>query len=231
MPEDNEEGAAIAAMDANGNLLLCFAEEAPLAITLVPPSSNWGDPKSLVVENGNLYVLDPLTNAVWIFDGGESGFREPPYFFFGDQVPTIQGALDITLSGERLFILQDDGHITICDYTFAVTDTGARNTTTCVDPATFEDDRPGREYGPQIYDATFYQIMRTPAPEPSIFMLDPISKSVYHFGLRLRLIAQYRSSASLPDAEVTAFTISPKFAPFRTLFLAVGNEIYFADLP
>ncbi|MBN2501316.1 MAG: hypothetical protein JXB38_11105 [Anaerolineales bacterium] len=231
LPDDNEEGAAIAAMDANGNMLMCFAEEAPLAITLVPPSSNWGDPTSMVVENGNLYVLDPLTNAVWIFDGGEAGFREPPYFFFGDEVPSLQGALDIALSGERLYVLHDDGHVTTCEYTFVVTDTGARNTTTCVDPATFEDDRSGREYGPFILDASFSQITRTPSPEPSIFLLDPIAKSAYHFGLRLKLIAQYRPGVTLPDNPVTAFAISPKFAPFRTLFIAVDNEVYLADLP
>jgi hypothetical protein len=236
MPEElelNEEGAAIAAIDGQGNLLLCLLDEAPLALTLIAPTSLWGDPNSqmMALENGDLYILDPQTNAVWVYTGGSVGFREPPYFFFGDEVPSLQGAIDIAMSGEKLYILYDDGHITTCDFSFVVTETIVKTTTTCTDPATFEDNRLGRENGAVIPEARFFQMTITPKPEPSIFFLDSISHSVYQFGLRLTFADLYRSAELLLDEPITAFTLSPLFAPTRTLFLAIGNDVLMADIP
>jgi len=98
--------------------------------------------------------------------------------------------------------------------------------TRCTDPAFFVDNRNGLTVE-QMPETKFIQLVRTPPPEPSIFMLDERSSSIFHFSLRLNLIQQYRSINELPDQAASALAISPS----RTIFLAVGNEVYSAQLP
>lgn len=222
LPENNPEDAAIVAMDANGNLLYCIPDDLPLAAPLAAPDSNWGSPIAITVEDGDLYVLDPLTNAVWIYEGDEGQFREPPRFFFANEVPSLQGAIDFAISGFDLYLLYDDNHLTTCTFSSL-----QEAPTACTSPSTFTDTRPGREAGPQVEGARFLQIARTPPPEPSLFFLDPITRSVYHFSLRLNLFQQYRAAIELPEGLATAFAVSPN----RSLFVALSNKVYIAFLP
>ncbi len=218
----NSEDAEILAMDGNGNLLYCIPEEAPLAVPLVPPDSAWGNPSALTVVDGQLYILDPLTNAVWIYDGEDSQFREPPRFYFSAEVPALGSAIDIAVNGTELIVLHSDGHYTLCVYSGL-----QESPTRCEDPATYTDDRPGRESGPQVAGATFSQLERTDPPEPSLFFLDPITRSVYHFSLRVNLVRQYRVQSEFPAGLVTTFAVSPT----RAIFLAVGNQVFISYLP
>lgn len=222
LPADNEEGADILAIDANGNLLFCFADQKPLSIALEPPDSNWGAPNAITLQDEDLYVLDPVTNAVWVYEGGEAGYRGLPRFFFGERVPTLQEAVDLTVSRENLFLLHADGHLTSCE--LAVSD---EDQVTCTDPAEFSDGRTGREDGTYIEGTSFARLAQTPPPEPSIYLLDPDQQAVYHFSLRLNLVRQYRAAEALPDQPATAFG----FGSNRTVFLALGNQVYMAPLP
>lgn len=221
MPRDNEEGAAIVAMDGNGNLLYCLNEDSPFAVQLVTPDSQWGQPLAMNVEEGDLYILDPLTNAVWIYFGGTAAFRDAPRFFFANQVPAMGDTIDLALNRDELYLLHSDGGMTTCQFGASV-DTPTR----CTDPAFFVDNRNG-DTVEQMPETSFVQIVRTPPPEPSIFLLDELSNSIYHFSLRLNLIQQYRSINELPDEAVTALAISPS----RSIFLALGNQVYSAQLP
>ena len=221
MPRDNEQGAAIVAMDGNGNLLYCLNEESPFAVQLVTPDSQWGQPLAMNVEEESLYILDPLTNAVWIYFGGTEAFREAPRFFFANQVPAMGDTIDLALNRDELYLLHSDGGMTTCQFGASV-DTPTR----CTDPAFFVDNRNGSSVE-QMPETRFVQIVRTPPPEPSIFLLDELSNSIYHFSLRLNLIQQYRSINELPDQAATALAISPS----RTIFLAIGNQVYSAQLP
>lgn len=218
----NPDDAAIVAMDGNGNLLYCIPGKAPLAATLIPPDNAWGNPSALAVDSDNLYVLDPLTNAVWLYRGEDSQFREPPRFFFSAEVPTLGSAIDIAVNGSDLLILNQDGTYTLCEF-----NAGADAQTRCEEPATYVDGRPGRENGSQIQGATFSQLQRTEPPEPSLFFLDPITRSVYHFSLRVNLVRQYRVQAEFPAGLVTSFAISPT----RAVFLALGNQVFISYLP
>jgi hypothetical protein len=203
-------------------MLYCIPDEAPLGVPLVPPDSNWGNPLAITIEAGDLYLLDPLTNAVWIYYGGESAFREAPRFFFGNQVPSMQSVIDLAVNREDLYLIHDDGHMTTCTFSSL-----QESPTRCTDPAPFTDNRPGRTGGEKIPDARFLRIARTPPPEPSLYMLDPITQSIYHFSLRLTLVRQYRSLNPLPDEIATAFAVGAN----RSLFLALGNKVYIAFLP
>jgi hypothetical protein len=163
LPRGNPQDAALVAMDINGNLIYCVVDDPPLAQVLTPPDSQWGTPKAITVEEENLYVLDPLTNAVWIYFGDEFAFAEPPRFFFGAEVPQLQDVLDIALDGEQLYLLNIDGRIAQCTFRDDL-----ENPTTCENPLVYTDSRPGRDNAEIIEGAQFLQLQITDPPEPSV---------------------------------------------------------------
>ncbi|GAG67936.1 unnamed protein product, partial [marine sediment metagenome] len=80
MPPGNDLKATILGIDANGNLLHCIPGEIPVATPLEPPDINWGSPTKITVDDNDLYVLDPQTNAVWIYRGMD--VSQAPRLFF-----------------------------------------------------------------------------------------------------------------------------------------------------
>lgn len=222
LPRGNPQDAALLAMDGDGNLIYCIVGEKPLANPLEPPDSNWGNPMAIAVENENLHVLDPLTNAVWLYFGEEFAFVDEPRFFFGAEVPGMQEVIDLALQDDDLYLLDLEGEMAVCQFSDDI-----ENPTTCQDPVEYTDSRPGREDSAQIEDANFLQMQTTDPPEPSVFLLDPIVPSVYQFSLRLSLVRQYRSASSLPEGVVSAFAVSPN----RAIFLAFDNQLFIGFLP
>ena len=222
LPSTNPQEAALVGMDADGDLVYCIVDERPIATHLEPPDSGWGTPSAISVENGNLYVLDPLTNAVWLYEGDEFAFVDGPSFFFGLEVPEVREALDLAFNEEDLYLLNNQGGIALCQYSSDLDDP-----TTCEDPAEFQDKRVGREDGPQIEDLLFLQAQTTDPPEPSLYLFDPLVPAIYQFSLRLNLVRQYRPADELPEGIGTAFAVSPN----RAAFLAIDNQLYIAFLP
>jgi len=222
LPRGNQLDASLVAMDGNGNLIYCFENERPLAVSLLPPDSNWGKPNAIAVENENLYVLDPLTNAVWIYFGEDFSFVGGPRFFFGAEVPSMQNMLDLALDGQTLYLLDLDGHIAICEFSDDLEDP-----TTCEDPSEFTDTRPGRQNGAQVAETHFLQIQLTDPPEPSVYLFDPIVPAVYQFSPQLNLVRQFRPTSTLPPGVASAFAVTPN----RAIFLAFGNDIYLGFMP
>ena len=221
---DNPDKAILVAMDRGGNLLYCFKDKPPVAITLTPPDSYWGKPIAITVENEKLYVLDEQLNMVWIYHPTDSSyqFRDAPFFYFTDEVPSMQETVDFAVDQEQLFLLYVNGQTTTCNYT-GLEEAPA----TCTAPATYNDTRLGRTSGPKIEDAVFYQIQHTQPPEPSLFYLDPINRSVYHFSLKLNLWQQYKPEEGLEEGYITAFAVSPT----KTIFLALENKVFLSHLP
>lgn len=222
LPRGNQLDASLVAMDGNGNLIYCFEDERPLAVSLLPPDSAWGKPTAIAVENENLYVLDPLTNAVWIYFGEDFSFVGEPRFFFGAEVPSMQNMLDLALDGETLYLLDLDGHLAICEFSDDL-----ENPTTCKDPAEFTDTRVGRQNGAQVAETHFLQIQLTDPPEPSVYLFDPVVPAVYQFSPQLNLVRQFRALNALPPGVASAFAITPN----RAIFLAFGNDIYLGFMP
>jgi hypothetical protein len=168
-------------------------------------------------------MLDPLTNAVWIFTGEEYSFAgDVPNFFFGAEVPNLKQMEDLDVQGDTLFLINQDWHMAICEYS-----ADGDNPTTCEDPATYGDSRPGRQDAEIIADAHFSQIQLTDAPLESLFMLDPVARAVYQFNLGLDLQRQFRAASELPEGIVTAFAVSPQ----QSIFLAIQDQLFFGYLP
>lgn len=222
LPRTTQESTTLVAMDENGTVLYCEPDTAPKVETLTAPKNNWGNPSLVAAHDTTLYVLDKLTNDIWIYYMDQGEYRNAPYPFFSDEAPDLENAIDFDIAQNQGFILHNDGHVTLCDYSSI-----AVSPTTCTDPATLQDDRPGRESGPTIDEARFYQVVSTLPPEPSVYFLDPITRALYQFSVKLNIIQQFKSEDELPAGLATAFAVSPT----RSVMVAIGNQVYTATLP
>ena len=221
MPPGIDFRAAILGIDANGNLLRCIPGDTPLASPMEPPDINWGNPQGITIDANDLYVLDPQTNAVWIYRGMD--VSQSPRLFFDQQIPPMQDVIDIEVNQNDLYLLHEDSHLTTCLYSAMAT-----SPTRCEEPEIYTDPRPGRQSGPFIEDAFFSQILYSPPPEPTIYLLDPNSQAIYRFSVRLTLDRQHRSQDPLPEGPASAFTIDRSS---HSILLAIGDQVYSAPLP
>jgi hypothetical protein len=220
LPPGGYENASILGIDSSGDLLYCAVGSQPYSASLAPPNTGLGEPVGISLDRGDLYVLDPKVNAVWIYRNME--VSQPPRLYFGDTVPPMEDVIDLAVYNDDLFLLHADGHTTKCVYSGM-----AQSPTRCDDPYPYSDNRPGRAHGPVVEDALFNQIYYSSFPERSIFYLEPKSQAIYYFSVLLTLQWQYQPLQPLADGEATSFTISAN----RLAFFAVANHVYYAAIP
>jgi hypothetical protein len=223
LPRGQEDGATLLGMDANANLLRCIPgeEEAPIAKQMAPPDLNWGEPTAFALDNGNVYVLDSQTNSVWIYWANDN-FNELPTYYFGNQIPPLKSVIDMSVNNSDLYLLHDDGHVSVCNYSSYV-DAPTR----CTDPAEFIDLRAGYQSGPVLQGTNFQQMQFAPPPDPSLYLFDPQAEAIYHLSLRLAFQRQYRPAQPLPGETVAAFAVGPN----RQAFIATDEQVYVAIMP
>jgi hypothetical protein len=218
LPLDDPNNAVILGMDGNGNLMQCMpGGKPPLTLQMPPPDMSWGTPRSFEMTSSGLYVLDPVTNAVWIFWNNDE-FAELPTLFFDDQIPPMGDVIDLTLNRDDLYLIHEDGHLTTCTF---------GTPTRCQDPAMINDLRNGGASSPRIDEAVFQEIQYAPPPDPSLYLLEPEIPAIYHFSVRLSYQRQFRTQNPLPEGPATAFFVSPN----RQVFLAIGNQVFLSPLP
>ncbi len=228
LPINNSLNAALLGVDAAGNLLYCSSGNVPQAIPLPPPDTNWKRVTSFTMDSGNLYVLDSRAHAVWVYVGKDGAFVDRPYFFFGGQIPSLDDAIDLAVSGDDLYILHSDGHLSTCSYSRIQT-----VPTRCVDPAPLVNPFPAYKDVNLFSQAHFTQMMFTPAPDSALLLLDSDGQGVFRFApLSLELQSQLRPQTAannpLPPGRVGAMTVSPN----HVLYFAVQDKVYFAaNLP
>ncbi len=220
LPPGAYENATVLGIDANGNLLYCVVGSAPYSATLAPPNTGLGQPIGISLDRGDLFVLDPQVNAVWMYTNME--VSQPPHLFFGDVIPPMRDVIDMVVYNDDLYLLHTDGHTTKCTYSGMV-----QSPTRCDDPFPYSDNRPGRSHGPVLEDAIFSQISYATFPERSIFYLDPKDQAIFYFSVLLTLQYQYQPKTTLAAGDATGFAISPN----RIAFLAVGNNVFYAAMP
>jgi hypothetical protein len=216
------EDAAIVGIDADGNLLYCSPDgEQPVAVQLALPG-NFVEAVNLEIDNGDLYVLDPQSKAVWLYNNMK--LDQLPRDFFGEDRPdNLADVIDMAINNDDLFLLHSDGQISKCAYSSL-----PESPTRCDDPFPYQDARAGRVSGALMEEAIFTQIYFSPPPGPSIYMLDPQQQSIYYFSKRLAMQSQYRPVAgTLPNLPASAFAVSAQ----RLAYLAIGNQIYYTALP
>jgi hypothetical protein len=220
LPPGGYENASLLGVDANGNLLYCVVGSQPYSASLAAPNTGLGEPIGLSIDRGDLFVLDPKVNAVWIYRNME--VSQPPRLYFGDTIPPMQDVIDMAVYNDDLFLLHADGHTTKCVYSGM-----AQSPTRCDDPFPYSDNRPGRVHGPVIEDGAFTQIFYASFPERSIFYLEPRNQAIFYFSVQLTLQWQYQPKTPLANGDATAFAISPN----HIAFLAIANNVYYAAMP
>lgn len=222
-PVGFEPVASLIGLSSNGIVVYCSPGEEPTTVALAKPdTSSLVDLSGFVMGQSNLYVLDRDANAVWIYWNSE--VEEPPTSYFGDQIPDLDDIQDLMVVNSDLYLLHDDGHLTICQY-------GSLDIspTRCTDPVPYIDSRPGRENALLIPESVFTQILYNPPPDPSLYLLQSDSQSIYHFSLRSPTFqSEYKPLSLATDQAATAFSVVPID---RIFFLAIGNDVYYGRIP
>ncbi len=214
--------ASVLALDDSGNVVYCLPGEAPQIDKLaVSSSQSSGEATGLTLDMSDLYVLDPSANAVWIYWG--SDVQDEPTLFFDQEIPPLEDVIDLTANNKELYLLHANGQTTLC-----YLGTTGVSPTRCSDPP-YVDDRTGLEGTPLESPSPFTQILFTPPPDPSLYLMEPKSHSIYHFSLRnLVYKRQLLPKEPLPTRPATAFFVD---VSKRMLYLAIGNEIYYGIIP
>jgi len=232
LPPDNKYRAGVMGVDAAGNVMYCGEGREPVVETLkpAPNSSGWQAIKSILFENGVLYVLDTADSAkkfVYTFTGDNSTFTTEPKIYFNGKVPYAADVRDIGVDKAGLFMLHSDGMISRCTFRISEDDF-----TTCISPSPYVDRRSGQNVELlTIPDTQFIQVQTTAAPDSSLYLLDAKNRMIYHFSLKLNfqrsLATQMSKNNPQSEREPTAFAISPA----RTMFIAYSNQLFYAKLP
>ncbi|MFA5611985.1 MAG: hypothetical protein WDA04_03905 [Anaerolineaceae bacterium] len=223
IPLNNPAKAPVMAIDSNGNLIYCSPGTSPSAAHLPTPETGWAELKKMVFDSNRLYVLDPGNKALWIYRGFTADFNNAPDTYFDEEILDLSTAIDLEVEGEELFLLYADGHSSHCLASFV---TGL---VSCENPYPYLD---AGTSGANVDFSTlkFEQIAYSPPPDPSIYYLEAERAEIYQFSLRLNLNKVLRSwlnDADLPKRNVSAFYVSQD----RRVFLAFGNQLFYAVLP
>ncbi|MGD0807015.1 MAG: hypothetical protein ABSA10_06065 [Anaerolineales bacterium] len=220
-------GGAVVAMDGKGTLLYCPPGGKSMAGKLVVPRTGWATPTAIDYYNGKLYVLDPQNNGLWRYGMSDNGgFDQPPSDYFSANHPSLADAVDFVVADGEVFFLHADGHVTRCQYDplYQSADQNSTGGELCED-ILFNDTRPGRTVGSQIQDALLSRIYYSEPPEPTLFFLDPLGRGAYRFSMALNFISRYRVTIAPETREATALAVGAD----KVLYLAVGNQIYYAQ--
>jgi len=147
--------------------------------------------------------------------------------FLDEDVPDLGGALDVVINQEDLYILHEDGHMSLCRYS-ALKDV---KLTECQDPAPFSDSRAGREKKPWIFmDTRFEMLQQTRSPNTALYILDSANRSINQFSMQLNLErvlkAQTNRNYPIPDVDPSGFGVTADME----IFLAFGNQLFIAPL-
>jgi len=225
MPNMNVINAALLGIDANGHLLYCAPGQVAKPMLLPPPDTGWKRITAFTMDNGNLYVLDAPARAVWVYTGKDGAFIDPPYFFFGGQTPEKQDVIDLAVSGDDLFMLHADGHLSTCAYSRI-----EGKPTRCEDPAPLTNPIPAYQGVDLFASAHFTQMLFSAPPDSSLLLLDSDRQSLLRFSPRA-LELQNQLSPMNGSANVIPFGAAAEAAavsPNHVLYLAAGGQVYFA---
>jgi hypothetical protein len=210
------------AIDEDGTLLYCAPERQPALAQLTPPDLGWGRIQAIDVYGDDLFILDPVVNAVWIYEASGGFFSGTPELYFVEEVRDLKSAIDLALAQDELVILYADGRVDRCRRFHESTDDGGRAfRVECDAEPFFQDDRPDRASSQQIPGAVPVEMAYSAPPEPSLYFLDLLSNSVFHYSMRLVYQGQYIPIEPF-EGEISAMTLGPP----NDLYVAVGSQVY-----
>ena len=225
---NNSFKATIMAVDASGNIEFCIPGNPGVTSGLTQPDQGWKNLKAISIFNDYLYVLDNGGNAVYRYAGNGIQFESKPTLFFDNQIPPLTEAIDIEVNGDELYILRSNGQMVECTYSHMKD----YKLTSCQDPAPYGDMRTGEMPSSITFpEANFVQMRMTDAPDYSIYLVDAVSKALYHFSLQRNLQKilhpRFLDGVNLDRVPPSAIAVSSS----RLVFMAFGSQIYYSPLP
>ncbi len=223
-PAGFEPEASVLGVDRGGNLAFCKPGSPITVIRLALPQSAVGSVKAIDISGNELFVISQGTRAVWAFN--QKAYDQPPRDYFTDdqeKPDNLDTTISFVVDRDDLYLLHNDGKITYCS-TLDIVGVPVRCRV-----GDLVDMRPGRENSPMYPATPLGQIIISSPPDPSLFFLEPANHSVYHFSLRSMVFQRhYMPRNQLSILPATAFTIYPER---RTLFLAIGRDVYYGTIP
>jgi hypothetical protein len=216
----------VVAIDADGTLLYCAPGRRPLTGQLTAPDTGFARIQAIDVFNDTLYVLDPKSNAVWMYDATGGVFSGNPSLYFAEQAPELPDAIDLADAQEELFILHQDGSLDRCQRTTEQqTGGGVHIRVDCTKDETFKQATAAGQSGGLLPGALLTQMDYSPPPEPSLYFLDAVEKAVYHYSMRMVYQGRLESNTDIPE-HASAMTLGPP----NDLYLAAGGQVYYVQL-
>ncbi len=224
LPDFNFYGATVLATDASGMLLYCAPDAPPQAVVLPRPNANWTRLTAFALDGDVLYVLDAPSRAIWEYTGYQGKFERLPRFVFRQEVPPIANGIDLVALQDTLYVLHSTGMLTVC-----VNSRLEGVPTRCQTPAALHDPYPAHQGLAEFQQVHLAQVILGAPPAMPLLFLDDEHRAIYRFSSRsLELQEVWKAvPLSLPDLRWTAFTVSAE----NVLYLALGDRIYFANLP
>ena len=214
-PEPGALGTqGIVAIDSAGNLIYCAPGASPATGLLTPPDTGWGQIQAVDLTGDNLFVLDPKANQVWIYTAADGLFAGPPAIYFTEVIQNLSHAVDLAATQDELILLHDDGLVDVCRRPQETAPDGSlRIRVECEKDL---DLAPG--------ETTLTSVIYAPPPEPSLFLLDPQSRTVYQYSMRLVYQGRFIPTPGLPETPVDLAV-----GPPHDLFLVAGDQVFFAQ--
>jgi len=221
LPPDREDGATILGIDSAHTMILCGQTEGEISIfedtsyTLTK-----GMAKAMTISSGDLgdiYILSPIEELVLI-EYARDAYRMGTEYFGGSDHPPMTDTIDLAANLGELYLLHADSHITRCIKT--------ENSLSCDAPFEFSDDRLGRTSGPVFEGANFATLKYMAYLGKRLYLMDPEQQAIYYFNPQLEYQKGFRPERELLGGPTTAFTVHLH----ETIFLAVGDRIYTADI-
>jgi hypothetical protein len=215
----------VVAVDDAGKLMYCSPGKHPAFGTLATPDIGWGRIQAVDELNERLYVLDPVGNAIWIYDASDGLFTGGPTFYFAEAVPRLKDAIDLAVTQDEMLILYQDGRLDRCRRSVEnPLAGGSKIVVECDTDQRFTDDRPGHEPSATLPGAPPLSMVYSPPPEPSLFFLVGQDNTIFHYSMRLVYQGQYKSNDPF-DAPISAMTIGPP----KDLYIGVGSQVYYTQ--
>jgi hypothetical protein len=214
-PEPGALGAqGIVAIDAAGNLIYCAPGASPASGSLTPPDTGWGEIQAVDLSGDNLYVLDPKANQVWMYTAADGLFAGTPAIYFAEAIQSLSHAVDLAATQDELIILHDDGLMDVCQRRQENAPDGSRRIRVECE----------NDFDPAPGETTLTSVVYSPPPEPSLFLLDPQTRTVYQYSMRLVYQGRFIPTPGLDDPPVDLAV-----GPPHDLFLVAGDQVFFAQ--
>jgi hypothetical protein len=204
----------VVALGRNGVLFQCpprFINECDGQQLL--SSDTWGNPISVSIWRGNLYILDTVGNQLWRYQPSGGNYAGvPTEYFIGTLRPDLTTAVDFSIStagntAGAVYVLYNNGVMT-------------KHFSGEPDPFAFA----GFPDGLALNSTTVNALFLNDSPiDTAFYVLSPATRTIYETSIAGSFIASYRVEDEDKLANMTDVVTDPSQ---QIMYVAAGNTVY-----